>query len=198
MTLGAADDDPVFPFLDYVEVHVRIRLLLGGEVPVPLDVGHPGVGHEVVLLHVLQELDEPLIVLGPVLLIDVVGRDRQRDHAVQSGAALETGADAPTQQAVYLDPGYQVRDGLRRIVEPVDRLVDQGAFGHHQVAVFRALGKLVGLRCRLDPCPDARVVDDVFDLLPEHVHRRLEPSERLDIFGFCLQPHLSSPLLMYY
>ena len=113
MALGAAHDDAVFPFLDHVEVHILVRLLLGAEVPVPLDVGHPGVGHEVVLLHVLQELDEPLVVLGPVLLVDVVGRHRQGDHAVLARAPLEAGADALAQQAVDLDPGHQVLDRLR-------------------------------------------------------------------------------------
>ena len=78
MALCAAHDDPVLPFFDDAQVHVLVRLLLGAEVPVPLDVGHPGVGREVVLLHVLQEFDETLVVLGPVLLVAVEGRHRQR------------------------------------------------------------------------------------------------------------------------
>ena len=84
-----------------------------GARPVPLHVGDPGIRRQVVLLHVLQELDEPLVVLGPVLLVDVVGRDRQGGQAVQPRAPLVAGADVVAQQAVHLDPGHQVFDDWR-------------------------------------------------------------------------------------
>ena len=81
VTLGAADDDSVFSLFDHMKIGILVRLILGAEVPVALDVGDRGVAGEVVPLHVFEELDDPLVVSGPVLLIAVVGdMDRTPDN----------------------------------------------------------------------------------------------------------------------
>ena len=193
MALGAAHDDPVRPFFNHAEVDILVRLLLGAEVSVPFDIGDPCVGHKIVLLHVLQKIEEPFIVVRTVLPVDVVCRDGKGRHAVLACTTLETGADAPAQQAIHFDTGHQVCDRSGRVVETVDRLVDQLAVCHDQVAMLGGLGQFIGGPGGLDAGPKARVVDDILHLLPKHVNRRLQFPERLDILRFRHQSHLSSP-----
>ena len=63
MGLCPAHDDPVRPFLDHVEVHVLVGLFARPEGTVALDVGDARVRGQIVLLHVFQELGEPVVII---------------------------------------------------------------------------------------------------------------------------------------
>ena len=154
---------------------------LGESALIALDVRNAGVGRVVVSLHVLQKFDEPGIVPRPVLLVDVVGDDGQGAQAVQPGATLVASADPFAQRAVDLHAGHEVFHRLGRIVEAVDGLVDQQTVCYRDILELIHLGDFVRGARRFDARPEPRVVHHVFDLFAEHVSRRLQSPDGLDV-----------------
>jgi len=134
-------------------------------------------------------------VFGPILLIDIVGYDRQGGQTVKACASLVAGADMVRRPSVDLHPRNQVVDVGRRQRETADRFVNERADSHEEVLVFRHFGQFIRGCCCFNPGPKARVVDYVIDPLPEHVGDRLHCPERFNVFRFCFQTHGTTSLL---
>ena len=68
MNLGPFENDPLLCLIDDAEVHILIRLLVRAEIAVALDIGHAGVCGKIVFLHILEEVHETVVIMGPYFL----------------------------------------------------------------------------------------------------------------------------------
>ena len=75
---------------------------------VALYVGDPRISRQVVLLHVFQEFGEAAMVVRAVLLINIVGDDRQGGQAIEPRAPLMARSHVVAQLPVDLHPGNQI------------------------------------------------------------------------------------------
>ncbi len=196
MGLGPPDDDPVALTFDHAGEQVRVGLLVRGPGPVALDVGHPADDHLVGLLDVFQVFQEPLVIVGPHLLVDVIGGHVGRVQGVPAHAALKAGArlvgDGP-EQLDFLD---QVLDRLVDVGEPGDLLPGQVAYGRGQVLVLGHEGHLIGLGRGVDVGDEGRMFGHVLDPLAVVIDHVALLLEALDVVLFGLDVHHVFPLSM--
>ena len=99
--LGAANDDPVVATLDDMHEHVGIGLLGGPLAAIALDVGHGSADHQVLSLHLGQPVPEPLVIVGAVGGVDVVGDRVPRVDGIHADAPLEAGAGELAEPALH-------------------------------------------------------------------------------------------------
>ena len=158
--LCAPDDDAVIPLFHHMDEQVGILLLAGPQAAVALHVGHGAGDHQVVLLHVLQILLEPLMVVGTHGLIDLVGDGVGGVHGVEAHAALIAGAGLLGDHPQHLHLLHQILGGLVDVGEAVDLLTGQVGGGGHQLLVLLHARQGVGHGGGVDVTTDEGVVDE--------------------------------------
>ena len=195
VNLGPFDDDAFLCLVHHPEVHVLVGLLMRAQIAIPLDVGDAGICCEVVFLHVLQEIHEAVVVMGPILLIDVVGHDRKGAEAVEPRAPLVARPHIASQDPVDLHPHHKVLDRLGRQGEPVDPLPRERREGRDEISELFVFRQFIGRPGCIDPCPNTRMIHRVLHPFPKHVDRGFQFPQTLQVFFKCLDGHLSSPVL---
>ena len=179
--LGAADHDAVGVALDDAHEQVRIVLLVRRLAAVALGVGHRAADHEVLALHVLDEVDEALVVLGVFRLIDVVGDREQRVDRVHADAALKARAGALAEPALHAVLHHHVVDAFGHLQKAVHALAGELALDGGELRfVFR---ERVRLGDRVDRGADHRVIDRLLDQLAEQVDAQFAVAEALDVLA---------------
>ncbi len=133
--LGPAHHDAVRLALHHVHEHVRVGLLGRAQAAVALDVGHGPVHHHVLLLDEAEVVLEPVVVVGAVRLVALVGDRVQGVEAVHAHAALEAGGGPPAQQALHEYLVHQVVRALVDVGEAADLLPAE--VGLHEEQVLR-------------------------------------------------------------
>ena len=159
MNLRPLDNDPLLCLIHDAEVHIFIRLLVRAQIAVALDIGHAGVSGKIIFLHVLEEIHETIVIMGPVLLIEVVADNRKGTEAVKACAPLVAGAHIAPQGPVDLHPSDEVLDRLGRKGKPVDALSCEGRHGGHQVLVLLVVRQFIGRTGCIYPLPNTGMVD---------------------------------------
>src|SRR4030042_5353480 len=103
MRFCPSHDDPIRLTFNDMEEEIGISLLRGAFTPVPLDIGHRAVKHEIVFLNVFQIIKKPLVVLGTFGLIYLIGYAREGIQRIPANTALEAGASFLAKQTQRLD-----------------------------------------------------------------------------------------------
>ena len=158
--LGAPDDDTVVPLFHHMDEQVGILLLAGPQTAVALHVGHSAGDHQVILLHILQILLEPLMVVSAHSLIDLVGDGVGSVHGVEAHAALVAGTGLLGDHAQHLHLLHQIVGGLVDVGEAVDLLAGQVGGGSHQLLVLLHARQGIGHGGGVDVTTDEGMVDE--------------------------------------
>ena len=182
MGFGPPDHDAVGTPLHHVEEHVRVLLLVGGQGPVALGVGHGAVNGPVLGLGLGHKLAEVFVVAGAVLLVNFVRGAVHGVDGVHPHAALETCRSDLTQQALHLDLVDQVLGGLVDVGEPVDGLSGEMGGGGHQRLIIGTLGQIIGHPNGVDRGAEDGIVHGVFHPLAEHVDPQIHGPQALNVF----------------
>src|SRR4030042_3889953 len=143
MRFCPSHDDPIRLTFNDMEEEIGISLLRGAFTPVPLDLGHGAVKHEIVFLNVFQIIKKPLVVLGTFSLIYLIGYAREGVQRIPANAALEAGASFLAEQTQCLDLTDEIlRAGVNR-AEKIDLVPIKGRTRQHQLGCRGILSKPV-------------------------------------------------------
>ena len=179
--LGAPDHDPVGPPLDDVDVQVGVGLLPGGEGPVPLRVGHRPGRHEVLPLQPGQERPEPLVILRPLRLVDVVRHRPEGVDRVEPDTPLEAGPRLPPDEPEHGDLPDQVVDAPEQVRETGDLRAVQVRRRGHDLVVLPARRQVVRRGRGLDVGRERPMFVRIFKQFPAIVNPRLELFQAFDV-----------------
>ena len=191
--LGAANDDAVGSLFDDVGEHIGVRLLAGALRAVAFDIGHAADEHEVFVLDPGQILLQPLEIVRPALLVDLVGGDVERVEGVEADAALETTGGFVADGAQHLNFFDEIVDRLMDVGEAADPVAGEVALGREQVFEFRSQRHLVGLGGGVDVRKEGREGAAVGDLFAHEVdvYRLLAQALDVILLGFDLHYYCS-------
>ena len=177
--LGAGDVDTVAVAPDHVQEKIRIRLLVRRPGAVALRIGHRSPDDDVRSLRAAQESQEPLVIIGARLRIDVERHRMAGADGVETHAALEAGAGSPAELALHLVLCDQLLRTRRHVQEAIDR--KPGDVGAHGAELRPLRRDPVGLRHRIDGGPDHRMIRRLRHALAHEKHIHTAPAQRIDV-----------------
>ena len=157
--LGAADHHAVVSLFNHVHKEIRSFLLAGPQAAVAFDVGHGSGDHQVVVLHVDEELLKAFVVIRTVFLVDLVRDGIGRVHRIESHAALVAGAGLLGDRTQHFDLRQQVVDALVDMRKAVDLMPGDMGRGGAQILVILAVRKRIGHGCRCHVTLYERMID---------------------------------------
>ena len=171
--LGPADHDTVIALLHDPEVHVLVLLLLGLELAVTLDISEGRSDGEILLLHGLEPVLEPLMIVRPEPLIHVIGRgvesrDGLRARASEGAASQDLGQGP--RHAGLLHGVLAAHEGSRIEVTVLAR---QMRLDPEHLLELGMMAEVVYLHYGLERRLEGRVLAGICDLLAAEpdVHR---------------------------
>ena len=179
--LCAANNNAVGAALHHMQVHVGVRLCVGGQRTVALGVGHRAIYRPVVLFGGDRKLFEVLKIIGFVLLIGLKGGGIERVERVHAYTALKTGSGFLAEQTLHFHLVYQVLRAVVDMTEAVDLVPGDRRGSGHQILVLGVLREVVGHADRIQRRAQNRVIYRVLNFLAEHVNLQIQLADAFDI-----------------
>ncbi len=179
--LGAGDHDAARVALDDVDVAVDIGLLVRAQAAVALGVGHRHAQREVLVLHPVQELEEPgRVVRGAFRVVQARGDLADGIHGVVGEIALRA-AGLLAQQPHHFQLVQQVLGRGVDVAEAVDPLAAGVLHRRHQRLVFGLEREVVGEGDRVHARPQQGLVGDAFDAVAVDEDFRAQAAQRFAV-----------------
>ena len=140
---GTSNDDAVLPAFLYMNIGIRVRLLMWPERPVTFSIGHCYTKGEVLFLHLMEVGQKPGMDICAVFCIHQVGDLKKRIEPIVVKVTLHT--TALTAKQTY---SFELIDQILRRSVDVEHPIDLGArrvlIGNHQRPVAFIKSKIVG------------------------------------------------------
>ena len=143
---------------------------------------HRAVADQIVVLHVFQEIVEPLMIASAAAPIDLVGGAGEGIDGIHSHAALEAGARILPQQPLHLDLVHQIGVVPVGVGEAVDPPARQMGRSGHEILAAGIMGQFIGHGDGIEGRPDEGMVHGRLDLFPEGEGVEAQPPDAFDVF----------------
>ena len=122
------------------------------------------------------------MISGTVAGIDLIGSAEHGVEGIHAHAALETGTGHAPAKPLHFHLIHQISRRLVQMAEPIHGFAGEAGGSHHQLAVLRHLGQLVGHGATVDGRADQRVPNTILDLLAKCINSAgAQITEGLDV-----------------